>query len=219
MKEIKLNIKQSIRHNSHVLLLGAFCIALLLVRAKLTHSIFYFFLIWNLFLAFTPLAITSYLMERPYLIEKKWLFLPILCAWLLLLPNSPYIITDFMHLKRETSVPVWFDVLLLISFSMAGLLFGLKSMKHIFYILAIRFNYIIVWLALFCVCILSGFGIYVGRYLRYNSWDILHRPLELIGEITNSLTTHPECITAWGVTFGFGTFLFLLFLMHPDIED
>src|SRR5690606_20040959 len=180
MKEIKLSIKQSIRHNSHVLLLGAFCIALLLVRAKLTHSIFYFFLIWNLFLAFTPLAITSYLMEKPYLVEKKWLFLPMLFAWLLLLPNAPYLITDFMHLKRETSVPVWFDVLLLISFSMTGLLFGLKSMKQVFYILAIQFNYFIVWIILYGICILSGFGIYVGRFLRYNSWDVLHRPLELI---------------------------------------
>ena len=219
MKEIKLNIKQSIRHNSHVLLLGAFCIALLLVSAKLTHSIFYFFLIWNLFLAFTPLAITSYLMEKPYLVEKKWLFLPMLFAWLLLLPNAPYLITDFMHLKRETSVPVWFDVLLLISFSMTGLLFGLKSMKQVFYILAIQFNYFIVWIILYGICILSGFGIYVGRFLRYNSWDVLHRPLELISEIFTSLTSRPDCVTAWGVTLGFGTFLFLLFLMHPDIED
>lgn len=219
MKTIKLTLQQNFKHNRHLMLLGIFCIALLVVRAKLTHSIFYFFLIWNLFLAYTPLLITSYLMERPYLIEKKWLFLPLLFTWLLLLPNSPYIITDFIHLQRETTVPVWFDVLLLISFSMAGLLFGLKSMKHIFYILAIRFNYMMVWIALYSVCILSGFGIYVGRYLRYNSWDIVHRPLELFREIITSLTSRPDCVTAWGVTFGFGTFLFLLFLMHPEIEE
>lgn len=216
---LRLNLKQNIRQNSLLLLTAVFCVALLLIRAKLTHSIFYFFLIWNLFLAYLPLAITSFLMEKPYLVERRIYFYPLLAGWLILLPNAPYLITDFMHLKRETTVPVWFDVLLLISFSMTGLLFGLKSMKQVFYILAIRFNYLIVWIILYGICILSGFGIYVGRFLRYNSWDVFHRPKELISEIFISLTSRPDCVTAWGVTLGFGTFLFLLFLMHPDIEE
>ena len=219
MKLLRPTLTQHLRQNSALILMGAFCICLLLVRAKLTHSLFYFFLIWNLFLAYLPLAVSSYIMEKPYLIENKWRFYPAVIIWLLLLPNAPYIITDFIHLKRETTVPVWFDVLLLISFSLTGLLFGLKSMKQMFYILTIQFNYAIVWVVLFFVNILCGFGIYVGRFLRYNSWDVLHKPLELTQNILYSLVTSPQCVTAWGVTLGFGTFLFILFLMYPEIED
>lgn len=219
MKIIKLRLNSNIKQNSVLLLMGGFCILLLLMRAKLTDSVFYFFLIWNLFLAYLPLSITSFIIDRPQLIEKRWFIIPAFFVWLLVLPNAPYIITDFFHLKRETAVPVWFDVLLLISFSITGLLFGLKSMRQMFYILASQFNYIMVWISIYSVCILTGSGIYIGRFLRYNSWDVLHKPLEMISIIYQSLTTRPECITAWGITLGFGTFLFLLFLMQPNLED
>lgn len=61
------------------------------------------------------------------------------------------------------------------------------------------------------VCLLSGFGIYMGRFLRFNSWDILHRPIALFKTVIESLTSADTFRTAWGLTLGFGCFLFLLF--------
>ncbi|MDV6168151.1 DUF1361 domain-containing protein [Flavobacterium sp. DG1-102-2] len=194
--------------------LAAFCIALLLVRSKITHSIFFFFLIWNLFLAYTPLGLTSMLYSNLKITNTWYLYLPVLFCWLLLLPNAPYIITDFMHLKRETGVPVWFDVLLIASFSITGMLFGLASMKDMFRLFVYRFGNNTAWFIMAGVCLLCGFGMYVGRFLRYNSWDILQKPYTMTIDILCSLTNAETCKPAWGITIGFGTLMFLLFNLY-----
>lgn len=193
---------------------AAFCIALLLVRAKLTHSIFYFFLIWNLFLAYTPLAFTS-LVKSKKVIQSKWYyFYPCMLVWLLLLPNAPYIITDFVHLRRETPIPFWFDILLIASFSVTGMLFGLASMKDLFKMFSKRFSARAAWLLMAAISLLCGFGMYVGRFLRYNSWDILQKPYTLTIDILCSLTSSETCKAAWGITIGFGTLMFMLFNLY-----
>lgn len=194
--------------------LAAFCVALLLVRAKITQSIFFFFLIWNLFLAYTPLAVTSLLFNRIRLVNKWYWFIPVASIWLVLLPNAPYIITDFIHLKKETGVPVWFDILLIASFSATGMLFGLASMKDMFRILVYRFGNATARISMVAVCLLCGFGMYVGRFLRYNSWDILQKPYALTIDILCSLTSSETCKPAWGITIGFGTLMFLLFNLY-----
>ncbi|RDI14449.1 DUF1361 domain-containing protein [Flavobacterium sp. AG291] len=194
--------------------LAAFCIALLLVRAKITESIFFFFLIWNLFLAYTPLAITSLMRQQSYFMKKWYWFTPALLLWLVLLPNVPYIITDFIHLKKETNVPVWFEVLLIASFSTCGMLFGLASMKEMFTMIAKRTTERTAWIALAVVSIFCGFVMYVGRFLRYNTWDILQKPYALTVDILCSLTNAETCKPAWGITLGFGTLMFLLFNLY-----
>ena len=199
-------------------LLSGFCVTLLLARAKLTHSTFFFFLAWNLFLAYLPLATTSLLMNTPRLINKKLYFYPLSAFWLLVLPNAPYIITDFVHLQRELDVPVWFDVLLLISFTVNGLLFGLASMQQMFNIMTQRFSRTSAKAIIAVVCILSAYGIYLGRYLRYNSWDIVHKPMVITADIINSLID-PSCYKAsLGITLGFGTLLYLLFSLYNDTD-
>ncbi|MFD2602933.1 DUF1361 domain-containing protein [Flavobacterium suzhouense] len=194
--------------------LAAFCIALLLLRAKITQSIFFFFLIWNLFLAYTPLAITSLMRQQSYLMKKWYWFTPALLLWLVLLPNAPYIITDFIHLKKETNVPVWFEILLIASFSTCGMLFGLASMKDMFTMILKRTTERIAWIALAIVSILCGFGMYVGRFLRYNTWNILQKPYALTVDILCSLTNVETCKPAWGITLGFGILMFLLFNLY-----
>lgn len=194
--------------------LAAFCVALLLVRAKITQSIFFFFLIWNLFLAYTPLGLSTIMHYKNRVIQKWYWFYPALLLWLLLLPNAPYIITDFIHLKKETNVPVWFEVLLIASFSVTGMLFGLASMKDVFTIIAKRSGQRLAWIAMAVFSVLCGFGMYVGRFLRYNSWDILQKPYTLTVDIFCSLTNAETCKPAWGITLGFGTLLFLLFNLY-----
>jgi uncharacterized membrane protein len=201
-----------------LLLLAMFSISLLLIRAKLTQSVFFFFLIWNLFLAWLPLRLSSFIVSGKSLITKNLYFYPLVLTWLLLLPNAPYIITDFIHLKKELQVPVWFDVLLLISFSATGMLFGLASMKDMFRIINRKFSIRAAWFGMLLVCLLSGFGIYIGRYLRYNSWDILHRPFTIVRDICTTLSDPFELRAATGITLGFGVLMFLLFQFYHTPE-
>jgi uncharacterized membrane protein len=216
MKTIKLQQPIQTYRSKTFIMLAAFCISLLLVRAALTHSIFFFFLIWNLFLAYLPLAITSVLLNKIEWMEKKLYFYPIFICWLLVLPNAPYIITDFVHLQRELDVPVWFDVLLLISFTVTGLLFGLASMKHMFHIIAAQRGKRQGKIIMAAVCLLSAYGIYLGRYLRYNSWDIINRPASLFIDIISSLANPEYYKASLGITLGFGTLLYLLFSLYND---
>lgn len=219
MKTIKLLLPNAQLQHKTLFVLAAFCVSLLLVRAKLTNSFFFFFLIWNLFLAYVPLGLTTLLINKVQWIENKIYFYPFFLCWLLVLPNAPYIITDFIHLQRELDVPVWFDVLLLISFAVNGLLFGLASMKHMFNILEGQFSKTAAKTIMAFVCVLSAYGIYLGRYLRYNSWDILHKPLALVTDILGSVAD-PSCYKAsLGITLGFGTLLYLLFSLYNDTDQ
>lgn len=213
-----IQLPEQIKQHRLMFLLSLFCIALLLVRAKITHSLFFFFLVWNLFLAFTPLALTWLFKWRVNLIIKPLYFYLLLALWLLLLPNAPYLITDLVHLKREGGIPVWFDVLLLVSFSVCGLLFGLASMKNVYNILTIKYSTTTAKTALVLTSFLCGFGIYVGRFLHYNSWDILQKPFVLGTDIICSLTDTDTYRAAWGITLGFGTLLYLLFSLYNDHE-
>lgn len=217
MKAIQSTLVREFRQHYQLFALALFCLSLLVVRAKLTHSIFMFFLIWNLFLAYTPLGITSMMLNRISLIEK-WYFYPIFATWLLVLPNAPYIITDFVHLYKDNAIPVWFDILLIVSFTICGLLFGLASMKNMHSMLLIKFSSTTATISMAVSSLLSGFGIYLGRFLRYNSWDILQRPFALIADIFYSLFASETCKPAWGITLGFGTLLFLLFRLYDNVE-
>lgn len=214
----KISSSNRVKEHFSVIALSVFSIALLLVRVTITHSIFYLFLIWNLFLAFTPLAM-SLLIISSRRIKSRWYYLtPALMVWLLLLPNAPYLITDFVHLKKETPVPVWFDVLLLASFTFSGILIGLAAMKNIYTLLSAHFNRKIAGRAMLAICFLSGFGLYLGRFLRYNSWDVLHRPLSLASDIWLSLFAAETCKPAWGITIGFGVLQYLLFDLYNSVK-
>lgn len=174
---------------------------------KLTHSFFYLFLVWNLFLAVVPIAITTYLVSKPRL--NKFVLAFCFSVWLLFLPNAPYIITDLLHLKVNTTHLLWLDILVIMSFALNGLMLfylSIIDMKAILktFINEKKTNYIITITIFLC-----GFGVYLGRFLRYNSWEILSNPKYLFVDIINILVkpfTHQE---AWLFTLLFGTFLWI----------
>lgn len=105
-------------------LLSLFCFAISIFRFVYTDTKVFLFLNWNLFLAFVPWAVSSLMMLRPKLRQSKWMFALLLCMWLLFFPNAPYILTDLFHLHISSSMPVWFDLVLILSFAWTGLLFG-----------------------------------------------------------------------------------------------
>lgn len=144
-----------------------------------TRSITYLFLIWNLFLAWIPYWISMALEYLP----KKWMAVPMLLAWLVFLPNAPYIVTDLLHVGYHPPVPIWYDTMLIFSFAWTGLLLGYLSIldvqKYLDKNVGENWSAVLVWAAI----ILCAFGVYLGRYQRWNTWDILTQPYQLFMEI------------------------------------
>lgn len=178
---------------------------LLMIRLKITHSFFYLFLVWNLFLAIIPYTITSYLKEQNQ-ISRFTLFLWFI-GWLLFLPNAPYIVTDLIHLQLSPMKIIWYDALTIISFATTGLLlfyFSLGDMKKL---IEQNFNFTIPKYIEFGVLFLSSFGVYLGRFLRFNSWDIIKNPFLLFEEIFYILILPLEHFGAWLFILAFGLLL------------
>ena len=136
----------------------------------------FLFLVWNLFLAWMPygLALTAGFWYR----RRGWsaFTVVLLLAWLFFFPNAPYILTDLFHLKVRQGVPLWFDTLLILSFAFNGLLLGFASLLEVRSSLRRALS----WFQTEALCLIflvsSGYGVYVGRYLRWNSWDFLTHP-------------------------------------------
>ena len=185
--------------------LALFNVSLLTFRVSVTESLYFGFLIWNLILSGIPFLITYSINANQQVFQKKNYLYAISLLWLLFLPNAPYLITDFLHFKRESNMPSWFDLLLLMSFSWSGIMFGMLSIREMQRIWTKSFNTKISWIFIFSCCLLSGFGIYIGRYLRYNSWDIITNPFDLISDMFFEFIT----LKAIGFSIGYGIFFFL----------
>lgn len=199
-----MKTKSIIAHNKTVLAFVAFNLVLLAFRMVVTSGIGYGFLVWNLFLSAVPLLISNYLVGKNASLKVLVL---LSVVWLLFLTNAPYILTDFLHFRNLGKMPAWFDLLLLASFSICGLLFGLMSMARMQSVWEVGFGKKISdWLIPFSA-ILSGFGIYLGRYERYNTWDVLSDPLQILHDSVLLMTE----LRAIGFTLGYGTLTLLLY--------
>ncbi len=185
----------------------AFSLLLLIVRIILTGELTYIFLAWNLFLAGIPFVISQKLAG----VNNRWKILFLFGGWLLFLPNAPYIITDFLHLKERLPIPYWYDILLLFSTALNGLLLGLASLITVEKFLIHRYGNRISALLIFCSLFLCSFGIYIGRYLRWNSWDVITNPDDIAADILVRILNPFDHPGTWSVTFLFGCFFCILF--------
>lgn len=191
-----------------------FSFALLFIRILKTDSILYIFLIWNLFLACIPYAITIVL-GYSKVHKNNFLFWSGFVIWLVFLPNSPYILTDLQHIRLSTLAPIWFDVLLILSFAVNGLIIGFASLRNIQHILKTRFSATTTSIITYIILLLCGFGIYLGRVLRWNSWDVINNPSAILYDISQRILHPTAYIHTWSFTIGFGSFLILTYyLIH-----
>lgn len=184
-------------------ILGLWCAALLALRVIRSGSPMYLFLAWNLFLATVPFAAAvAFSMVQRATARAAWFG-----VWLLFLPNAPYIVTDFLHLRARNGVPLWFDIALLASYAGAGLLLGYVSVALVQASISRRFGEVAGWCTALTALFLSGFGIYLGRFLRWNSWDALLAPAPLAMEIAHRVIdpfAHPR---TFAVTLIYGAAL------------
>lgn len=200
-----------------LVLMSCFCFAMSIARVKITGTPVFLFLNWNLFLAFIPWLISSIMVVRR--VDNKLLLTGLALLWLLFFPNSPYILTDLFHLHAQSSVPVWFDLVLILSFAWTGLMYGFISLMDIETLLRQYISRERMLLLSAGALFLAGFGIYLGRFLRWNSWDVLHHPLGLLSDIADRFadpTGHPR---TWGVTIMMGILLNMMYFSLKLLKD
>ena len=193
-----------------------FSTIILMVRMKLNKSFAFMFLIWNVFLAIIPFVITMYLKTSTNLSKIKLGFAFII--WLAFLPNAPYIVTDLIHIRIGNDSRLWLDVLVLLSFALSGLLLFYTSILDMQHLLKSKFKKLPTESLILVILFLCGFGVYLGRFLRYNSWEIISQPQILISDILNIIIAPFQHYEAWFFTLGFGAFLVVGFWMFKNLK-
>jgi len=148
---------------------------------------------------------------KPKILNHKIIILAIFLAWVLFFPNAPYILTDLFHLRIESSMPLWFDLLLILSFAWTGLLFGFLSLWDIEKVLEKTMNRFLITLMSVGLLFLGSFGVYLGRYLRWNSWDVIREPFGLLHDIGGRVISPFEYRGTWGMTIFMGIFLNIMY--------
>lgn len=187
-----------------------FSFGLSIVHSYATSTRGFLFLNWNLFLAFLPWAATTYI--TLYSHTTKTLTLAILLGlWLLFFPNSPYILTDLFHLLDRGKSPMWFDLIMILSFAWTGLLFGFISLFEIEKMLASTLKPKVVHLVVSTMIFLASFGVYLGRYQRWNSWDIFKSPIGLFADISDRFLNPLAHSRTWGFTVLMGLLLVMMY--------
>lgn len=187
-----------------------FSTALVAARMAFTGRLTYLWLIWNLFLAWLPYMISSWLQQSAATTSKRKLVIGAF-VWLLFIPNTFYILTDLFHLSEHHNAPKWFDLSLIVSFAWNGLLLGLLSVRQMEKTVQRYISPRHELLYVYPVMWLNALGVYIGRYLRYNSWDIITNPFALMADIV-SMMVHPlQYKYAWGMVLCFSVFMTLAY--------
>lgn len=189
------------------------CVALIGARMVYSHTVHYWFLLWNLALAWVPLVMAG-IAHRLSASRRGSVWVVVVLAagvWLLFFPNAPYILTDFLHLgSMGDLVPGWYDVLMLFWFAWTGLLLGVVSLYLMHDIVGRAVGTVGGWVFVVLAAGLGSFGIYLGRFMRWNSWDLLQRPLPLADKVWSGVSdplAQPR-LTAFTVLFAL-LFLFI----------
>ena len=173
-------------------------IGTLVAQIHATHDHRYTFLFWNLFLAWVPLiaAALAFASARRGALP---LVVVLIAVWLLFFPNAPYLLTDFIHLHGNGPSPLWYDALMLSSFAWTALMLGLVSLYLVHAIVGQKAGAAAGWFVVVCVLGLASFGVYLGRFARFNSWDVVTRPhlvLSVIRKEIDSPLHDPKMVVA-----------------------
>lgn len=194
----------------------AFTLILLVIRICYTGSSLYLFYPWNIFLATIPVFFSTRLKKETGISFKTVI---LFSCWLLFFPNAPYILTDVFHFEERLPVPPWFDLALVLSGAWCGMVLCIYSLMQIErwlqHFVAPYYRKIV----MVCIMILGGLGMYMGRYERYNTWDIVTEPSS-ISSFLYTRIVHPfEHVHVWMFTIVFGVFTALIYFTVKTIQN
>lgn len=192
-----------------------FNMSLLFVRFYYTKELMYGFYIWNTFLAILPLLFSRILLRLDKCNFKAMLL--VIC-WLAFFPNAPYMITDVFHYTERPPVPQWYDLIVVITAVWNGLLSGIISLMQIEQFLSRHFRIIWVKIIVIVSFILCGYGVYIGRYLRFNSWDVVMNPKILLYTFAGHVLKPQEHTMTWAFTILFATMFGIIYFTLRQLK-
>ncbi len=200
-----------------LILMTLFCFSLSLFRYYISETKVFLFLNWNLFLAWIPFFISSFLVI--FKIRSKLSLVVAITVWILFFPNSPYILTDLFHLRNRNSIPIWYDLVVILSYAWTGLFCGFVSLLDIEKLLSDYCRRSVINIMTISFLFITSFGVYLGRFLRWNSWDILSNPFGLFNDILLRIVYPTNHIQTWGVTVFMGVMLNFMYFMMKSVRN
>ena len=181
-------------------LASALSLALLAARVVVTgNHVTFVFLVWNLFLAVLPLAFALTLRA---LVDRRANVVAVglvAVLWLGFLPNAPYLVSDLVHLRPRPNAPYWLDLTMLASFAVTGLWFGGAATAVVFGVVDRAAGRVTASAVVVAAALLAGVGVHLGRFDRWNSWDLVHSPLAVLRDVVDK--AHDAHAVAFAVAF------------------
>jgi uncharacterized membrane protein len=218
-QSIEARISSRLSLSQWLLIASAFSLSLLAIRIIKTGHLSYGFLAWNLFLAFVPYFISQWLSRHPQILTSRMKLVSVVFTWILFMPNSFYILTDLFHLNSMSKGNSWYDLTLILSFAWNGILFGILSIYKMEILLKKAKGKFV---AAFIMCVvmwLNAFGVYIGRFLRFNSWDIFANPFSLVPEIVEIIFNPYDYRYVWAMNSCFAFFMAILYYTTKRLSD
>jgi uncharacterized membrane protein len=163
-------------------------VVLLLMRFAASDNLRYWFLIWNLILGWLPLLFAFLLIAQ--LRKDRWLSIisvGFTMLWLGFLPNSFYLVSDIIHIHETGEVNILYDIVMFMSFIFNGFVSGLLSIYLIHKALLKRESAAVSHAIIAGVFLLASFAIYLGRVLRWNTWDALVNPAGVLFDVSEQV--------------------------------
>ena len=197
------------------------CLSLLFLRGRLFGRYGNSWLWWNLFLAWLPAwaAFAAYNLRgwthrlRALSMTACGLF------WLAFLPNAAYLITDVIHFSPVAGVPYWFDLILFITFAWTGAFLGIVSLLLMQELVRRATNHFVSWVFALGVLALNSFGVYLGRFQRWNTWDVVSNPWSLFADIAARLLNPGAQLRTFAFTALFGAMFATFYLMIVAVAE
>lgn len=196
-----------------------FTILLIVFRVYYSKDLIFAGLGLNLVLAFIPFFLSSVVLFSSDKKVKSVLGIVILILWLMFFPNAPYLITDFVHLKPRANIPFWFDTILMFSAALNGLFLAFISLYDIEKKIRESFSNLFTNFFILFALFLGSFGIYLGRFLRYSSWDIIGKPFQIYNDAINIFSSPIDNLNVFGFMALFTCFLFIVYFFFRGIAN
>lgn len=171
-------------------------------------------IVWNLFLAFIPLGLSFWLFRRGR--SRSFVWWLGFVVFLAFLPNASYILTDVIHLINDIRDvdSVWVVTLIVFPLHLLFILSGFESyvlslINLGYYLQRLGLNKLILAVELF-IHALCAIGIFLGRFFRYNTWDLITQPDALVNTVVDRLIGKIPLAIVF-ITFIIITILYWLF--------
>jgi uncharacterized membrane protein len=182
-------------------------VLLLLVRMIWHGSLHFAFLLWNIFLAVVPLCASEIVIHT----RKRVVAFTAAAFWLLFFPNAAYLLTDIVHLQICRSPSFWLDLTILFGAGLFGVAVAIRSLSQMEAWYGRLLSPLMTNLVTAGILLASGYGMYLGRIERWNSWDIIYNTGDLLSAIAYELRHPFRCREAWMLSGVFSAALTLAY--------